>query len=263
MSKPPPVRAILFDLDGTLVQTRESSWSVFERVNREMKLGIDTREDYFALFEQNMFVAFEQRIADKKLRQEATERFLDLLRTDYSPLIVPGMADVVRKLADHFALGIISSNAVEAICRVVRDAGLESCFGHIFGGDIEPDKRNAIRKFLADQSYATRRTNSSAYEEQPQRKLEPNEVVVVTDTIGDVLHSRECGVRVLGVTWGLHSGERLKDAGAAAVINWPQELLSWFAPSMRALQVSDAGNGEASGKEEKQAGNVKEPASKT
>lgn len=237
---PPPVRAILFDLDGTLVQTRESSWVLFERTNREFALGIDTREQYFALFQENMFVALERLVPDRAQRDAAVVHFLDLLRTEYAPPLVPGIADVVRTLSRYLVLGIISTNAVEAIARVVREAGLESCFAHVFGGDIEPDKREAIRKFLRDPSYATLRTGSEAYQEVRPRRLEPEEVVLVTDTVGDVRHGRECGVRVLGVTWGLHDAASLLAAGAERIVHWPQELLSWCMPSIKAVHGEEA-----------------------
>ncbi|MDQ1120907.1 MULTISPECIES: HAD family hydrolase [Pseudoxanthomonas] len=240
MNAPTPVRAVLFDLDGTLVQTRESSWVLFERTNREFALGIDTREEYFAVFKENMFVSLAKLVPDQAKRDAAIAHFLELLRREYAPPLVPGIADVVKTLAQTMVLGIVSTNSTEAIARVVRESGLESYFAHIFGGDIEPDKREAIRKFLADPSYATRRQGHDAYEEKSPRGLAPDEVVLVTDTVGDTLHARECGVRVIGVTWGLHEAGALRDAGAETIAHWPQELLSWLAPSIRAIQAQDA-----------------------
>ena len=40
------LRMILFDLDGTLVQTREASWRVFEKVNRRFDLGVNSAEAF-------------------------------------------------------------------------------------------------------------------------------------------------------------------------------------------------------------------------
>ncbi|HEY0179308.1 MAG TPA: HAD hydrolase-like protein [Dokdonella sp.] len=240
MSEMPPVRAVLFDLDGTLVQTRESSWALFERTNREFALGIDTREQFFALFHENMFVALQRLVADPQRSAAAVEHFLDLLRAEYAPPLVPGIADVVRRLAQFLVLGIISTNSVEVIGRIVENAGLEHCFAHIFGGDIEPDKREGIRKFLRDPSYATLRTGSHAYQESRPRRLEPAELVLVTDTVGDARHGRECGVRVLGVSWGMHDPKALLGAGAEKILRWPQELVSWCAPSIKAVHGKGA-----------------------
>ena len=48
-------RAILFDLDGTLVDTRAASWQLFSETNLAFALGIDSREAFFRAFEGNFF----------------------------------------------------------------------------------------------------------------------------------------------------------------------------------------------------------------
>ena len=42
-----PPLAILFDLDGTLVQTREASWKIFARTNAAFNLGVDLAAKIF------------------------------------------------------------------------------------------------------------------------------------------------------------------------------------------------------------------------
>ena len=220
------LRALLLDLDGTLVQTRESSWLLFEKTNAKFGLGLD-REQYFGLFKTNMFEALPGVCRDPDQAQAAVDHFMGLLRNEYRPPLVPGMLDVVRTLSPRCVLGIVSSNALTAIRRIVDDAGIGNCIAHVFAGDVVPDKRVAIRQFLADPSYATRRSCSDAYEEEHPKSFGSDEVALVTDTVGDVLHARECGVRALGVAWGLHSAADLRAAGAEAVAQWPQEIISW------------------------------------
>lgn len=226
------VRAALFDLDGTLVQTRESSWKVFERTNREFKLGIDTREQYFDLFRDNMFEALPRVLGDKALANKALVHFLGQLRRDYHPPLVPGMVDVVRGLSDAMVVGVVSSNAVSVIARILKDAGIANCVAHIFGGDVVPDKRTAIRQFLTEPSYAILRRGSDAYDETGEVAvaLQPGDVAFITDTVGDVRHARECGIRAIGVSWGLHAPEELLGAGAEAIAQWPQEISAWLMP---------------------------------
>lgn len=229
-----PLRGVLLDLDGTLVQTRETSWLLFERTNERFKLGIDTREQYFDLFTENMFEALPKLCPDPDRAQAAVDHFLDLLRREYKPPLVPGMLDVVRALSPHCALGIVSSNALTAIRRIVDAAGVGNCIAHVFAGDVVPDKRVAIRQFLGDPSYATLRSCSDAYEEKHPVAFEADEVALVTDTVGDVRHAIECGVRVIGVSWGVHSPEALRAAGAEVIAQWPQEIISWARGSLPA-----------------------------
>jgi hypothetical protein len=42
-------------------------------------------------------------------------------------------------------------------------AGVAHCFSHVFGGDVEPDKRAVVRRFLSDHSYLINRDCSPAY----------------------------------------------------------------------------------------------------
>lgn len=221
------LRAILFDLDGTLVQARESTWKLFERTNREFSLGIDTQEEYFDLFRENMFEALPKVCGDEGKAHAAIQHFLELMRHEYAPPFVPGMVDVVRALSNECVLGIVSSNALSAISRILVDAGIDNCIAHVFAGDVIPDKRVAIRQFLSDPSYATLRRGSLMYDEIQPVPLVPDEVAIVTDTVGDVQQARDCGIHAIGVAWGLHEPERLMEAGAEFVARWPLEIVSW------------------------------------
>lgn len=223
-------KAILFDLDGTLVQTRESSWKIFKYVNDEFALGVRSQEEYFGLLEGNLFQAIRS-LAGARANQVA-QRFLALLKTDYHPPFVPGMVDVIRAMAGVCSLAVVSSNAMVTIRRILEDAGLQHCFSHVFGGDVEPDKRACVRRFLADAEYLVNRRCSPAYVERHRPELaREDQIVLVTDTVGDVRHAVECGVRVVGVTWGMHSEAKLKEAGAEFVAIWPQEILSHLFPN--------------------------------
>jgi phosphoglycolate phosphatase len=222
-------RAILFDLDGTLVDTRTASWQLFAETNRAFSLGIDSQEAFFKAFEGNFFESLARLVPDAKRAADAKAHFMELLRTRYNPTVIPGMVDVVHALAPHCTLAVISTNGIEAIRRVLVKAGIATCFSHVFSGDVEPRKAASIRRFLADQRYATQRQCSPAYMDgTEQAQLQAQEVVLVTDTVGDVAEAREVGVRAIGVTWGMHTEQKLLEAGAERVALWPQELVAWL-----------------------------------
>ena len=75
-----PHGAILFDFDGTLVDTRDSSWEVFAETNEQFGLGVDTREAYFDIFHGNFHESFETLSNDKDLVRRAKEHFEANLR---------------------------------------------------------------------------------------------------------------------------------------------------------------------------------------
>jgi phosphoglycolate phosphatase len=223
--------AVLFDFDGTLVQTREASWKIFARVNEFFKLGVATQQEYFRLLEDNLFQGIRRLCRDDAQSQQVVRHFLAELEVHYQPDFVPGIVDVVRTLAANCSLAVVSSNSTATIRRLLTRANVAHCFSHVFGGEVEPDKRAVVRRFLADQSYLIGRDCSPAYREgeQPGR-ASAKDLVLVTDTTGDVKHARECGVRVVGVAWGMHPEKNLSAAGAEFVAVWPQELIAHLLP---------------------------------
>jgi phosphoglycolate phosphatase len=230
-----PIRAVLFDMDGTLVQTREASWELFRETNERFALGIDTRERFFELFQQNFFRALAESCTDRERLASAKAHFLTNLRTRYAPALVPGMADVVRELAERFTLAVLSTNTIETIRRILTNAGLAHCFAHVFAGDVEPDKSASMRRFLADAGYGIGRRCSPEYDEAGIASFVPSdEAVLITDTVGDVAEARAAGVRAIGVAWGMHAERDLRDAGAESVAIWPQELCAWLLADARA-----------------------------
>ncbi len=226
-----PPLAVLFDFDGTLVQTREASWKIFERVNAAFKLGVTSQQDYFRLLEDNLFKGIRRLCRDDAHAQEVALNFLGEIEAHYEPDFVPGMADVVRTLAANCSLAVVSSNSTKTIRRLLTRARIAHCFSHVFGGDVEPDKRAVVRRFLTDNSYLISRDCSPAYREGDRPgQASAEDLVLVTDTTGDVKHARECGVRAVGVAWGMHREKDLLEAGAEFVAVWPQELIARLLP---------------------------------
>ena len=225
------LRALLFDLDGTLVQTRDSSWRIFEETNTEFGLGISDPAEFFGLFDENFFDALEglarQRGVDDPA--EVKRHFQQNLRSDYLPEVVPGIAAIVRKLAASYTLMIVSSNTMESVRRVLENNDLADCFAHVFSGEVAPSKVDAIDHVLQDPTYACGRQCVPYYNESasPHRHT-VTEVMLITDTVGDVEEALKAGIRACGVAWGMHSAARLKAAGAEFVCVWPEELLVYL-----------------------------------
>jgi phosphoglycolate phosphatase len=230
---------VIFDLDGTLVQTRIASWAVFAKISERFGLGITNPQEYYDLFRGNVFASIERLCPDRA--DAVTSAFLDLLRDEYTPPMVPGMIDVVRRLAARSTLAVLSSNATQVLRRVLVANDLAFCFAHVFGGDVVPDKRVAIESFLADAGSAYGRRCAADYDEAGEpRRPEPATTVLVTDTAGDVQEALAAGIRAVGVAWGMHSVAELTTAGAEFVALWPQELSAHLLGDVAALPPNGA-----------------------
>jgi phosphoglycolate phosphatase len=226
----PTPRAIVFDMDGTLVQSRGAAWEVFQDTVQKFNLPVSGPEEFFDLFRENFFKKLREMAGPQ--HEQVNEHFLKALRERYTPELIPGMTDVIHALAGHYSLAVMSSNAMGAIRRTLDHAGVAHCFAHVFSGDVENEKAVSLRRILADPSYNTVRRCAPDYVEGgelPERAT-AEQLVLVTDTIGDVKEGRSCGVRVIGVSWGMHTADDLLAAGAEFVALWPQELIARLLP---------------------------------
>jgi phosphoglycolate phosphatase len=227
----PPPTAVIFDLDGTLVQTREASWNVFRPISSRHGLGIDAPEDFYQLFAENFFASLRAACATPQLADVVTAEFMAALDEHYSPAMVPGLIDVVKAMVPYSKLAVLSSNTTAVVRRVLRSNKLEYCFAHVFGGDVEPDKSTGIARFMSDAATGSGRLCRAYYDEpsagdDADREADPRKVVLITDTVGDVEAAVASGIRAVGVAWGMHTEEQLIAAGAEFVAIWPQELLA-------------------------------------
>jgi phosphoglycolate phosphatase len=229
-------RTVVFDMDGTLVQTRAASWDVFQDTARKFELPIRSAEEFFELFRGNFFEGLKALCPDPALESAVREHFLQGLRDRYAPRFVPGMRDVVKALAARYPLAVMSSNAMTAIRRILEEEGLAACFAHVFSGEVGTSKEAHLRQILDEPSYGNARHCSLSYAEEDSRAEDrapagSEDVVLITDTVGDVREGRSCGVRVIGVAWGMHGCDALRQAGAETVVMWPQELLTLLIPA--------------------------------
>ncbi|SIR76403.1 HAD family hydrolase [Williamsia sterculiae] len=228
-----PPTAVIFDLDGTLVQTREASWQVFAPISRRHGLGIDAAEQFYQLFAENFFASLRAACPNADVADIVTSEFMTALDEYYSPAMVPGLIDVVKAMVPYSTLAVLSSNTTVVVRRVLRANDLHYCFAHVFGGDVEPDKAVGIARFLSDAASGSGRLCRAYYDEPPiadtipdRAKTDPRAVVLITDTVGDVEAAVRSGIRAVGVAWGMHTEEQLLAAGAEFVAIWPQELLA-------------------------------------
>jgi phosphoglycolate phosphatase len=227
MASPPPITAVIFDLDGTLVQTRLASWEVFRAVSDTYRLGIREPEEFFALFDGNFYASLRQLCRDDQQSAEVKQAFIDSLGDNYRPWPVPGIAAVVRRMASVATLAVMSSNATPVIRRILTEHDLAFCISHVFGGDVIESKESAIRQFVSDPTFGPGRRCQGSYDESATPVVhEPGHTVLVTDTVGDVREATAAGIRAVGVTWGMHTAPDLLEAGAEFVALWPQEILS-------------------------------------
>ena len=195
------VRAVLFDVDGTLIRTGGAGVRAFER----------TGQSVFHVADGVRHMRFAGRTDRSLVREffhrhgiEATlanfDRFLDhyvfvldQLLGQLKGQICPGVADFIRDL-QHLTrpplLGLLTGNIRLGAEIKLRHFGLWDCFTTGAFGDDHED-RNELAGIARDRVSQTL-----------GRALRGDEIVVVGDTPRDIECGRAIGARVLAVGTG-------------------------------------------------------------
>lgn len=183
---PPPLRAIVFDLDGVLVET-EVWWDEvraefaaglgkpWTEADREMIMGTNTAE----------WRAIMRRILGLDMPEAEIERLvvggmLERYEKRGAPEI-DGAVDVVRGLAGRYSLAVASSAPPVLIEAALADLGIRALISTVASSDEVPAGKPAPDVFLL----AARRLG-----------VDPAECLVVEDSKNGVLAARAAGMRV-------------------------------------------------------------------
>jgi len=202
--------AVLFDLDGTLLDTPGAIVSVLNNVFAESGRPVPPRERVRATVGRPLAAAFAELL---ELEQEhgevarAVDRFRDLFREDVVPraksLIFPGVPELLVQLrAEGLALAIVTSKIRVSTLELLEPAGLMHHFDAVVCHGMAPQgKPHPDPALLAARELGR----------------EPGACVVVGDAVDDVRMAGAAGMRALGVTYGVATAEQLTSAGAESV----------------------------------------------
>jgi HAD superfamily hydrolase (TIGR01549 family) len=195
MVAPKPIRAVLFDWDGTLLDSFRADANAYEQMFRA--LGISWRTDsltrHYSPDWHNVYRAVGLPAERWPLADQLWRRFYRSER----PLLQPGARDVVQTLAREFRLALVSSGSSLRVRSQIYRFGLERFFGvSIFGDQAPRRKPHPLQLELAIARLG----------------LEPACCVYVGDAPEDVKMARRAGVAVIGVLDHSPVPERLREA---------------------------------------------------
>jgi HAD superfamily hydrolase (TIGR01509 family) len=209
------VRAALFDVDGTLVDSNYlhavTWWEAFLQagydvpmadIHRAIGMGSDLMLDA-------LLPADRDKEGDAQLSSAHTALY-GTYRTRLLPL--PGAAELLRACRRRGLAVVLASSAGEAEFTVLRAAldAEDAIDAATFSGDVESSKPapDLVQAALAKVG------------------MRPEEAVFTGDTVWDVRACRKAAVPCIGLLCGGIARDELTAAGAAQVYADPAELLS-------------------------------------
>lgn len=213
-------RAVIFDVDGTLVDTREAVYIVMNNTLRRFGYRPITREEYDPFFGKGAYGMSEGVLRISTGSTNSLDEFVKVMSDLYleDPLqntqCFSGVPELLGNLHDKSILIGALSNKPDDINRVILeslfDPELFACsMGHREGFPLKPDPSmlNVLLKELG---------------------VEPEMCVLIGDTPIDMETAKNVGAMAVGALWGGYDRLALQLAGADFLADIPNDILALF-----------------------------------
>jgi pyrophosphatase PpaX len=201
------VEGVLFDWDGTLINSYDADTSAYLAMFKEMGItwGLAELEKNYS---PNWYEVYRAARLPRK-RWEDADRTWRAHYAKHRPKLIAGARRVLARLAGAHRLGLVTSGDRDRVVRQLREFRLTTLFAaRVCSGDTPRKKPHPEPLRLALR----------------QMELHPSACVYVGDSPQDVEMARSAGVRAIGVLGPFPTEKRLRAARPEFLIGSLEEL---------------------------------------
>jgi phosphoglycolate phosphatase len=220
MTSDPAIRLVVFDCDGTLVDSQHLIAAAMGRVWRE---ELHEEPPPVSSVRRVIGLSLPEAISNllggvspersRELAQRYREAFAALRGQDLFEPVFEGTREMLEALTSRgVAAAVATGKGRRGLVRVLEHHGLLRYFVSLQTADDAPSKPHPqmVQQAMAEAGHR------------------PRETVVVGDTTFDVEMARAAGTDAVGVTWGYHTPEELRQAGARTILESFDQLPAWL-----------------------------------
>lgn len=219
------LRGVIFDIDGTLVDSNDAHARAWVDAFREAGYDVtfETVRPLIGMGGDKLLPKTIGKKHDSKEGKVLIKRRSEIFRRNYLPGLraLPGSRALVERVRAEGLKPVVATSA--------KDEELEGLLKAASVADLMEEKATASD---AKRSKPDPDIVEAAIE---QADMEPAELVMIGDTPYDVEAATRAGVRVIGFRSGGWGDEDL--AGAAEIYDGPQHLLELYSSSLLGKQV--------------------------
>ncbi len=209
-------KAVIFDLDGTLIDSLEDIAINANKVLRQLNCPTHALERYKHFVGDGARVLIENampRYISKNYLDEALDLFIEFyeqtLHTNTKPY--EGIKALLNQLVSQKIPLAILSNKPDKFTKLYVEKLLPDIPFVVVAGQKE--------------SVGKKPDPTAALEIAKKFQIEPQEIYFVGDTSTDMKTAKNANMIAVGVSWGFRTVKELKKSGADFIIKSPQELV--------------------------------------
>lgn len=208
-------KTILFDLDGTLVDSGEGVLKCAELGLRHFGLPIPSPQEMRTFVGPPLRDSFIRFGCTEEQAQEAIAVYRSRYTTvgKFELFVYPGIETLLHKLtAAGCQLYVATSKPESVSVEILQHLGLAKYFTYIAGADQEKNRstKSEVIAYLLEQAGNL------------------DGALMVGDTAYDVIGARAHGIPCAAISWGYGTVESIEESHPAVLVNTTEELFAYI-----------------------------------
>lgn len=208
-------KAVIFDLDGTLLDTLEDLANACNHALKECRLGIHEVEKYKRFVGDGRYKLIERIIPKEEHNHELFNKVLKLYDDYYLEHMIDetkpyeGICELLDELRNlQIKLAVVSNKPQEFVKEMVNNYfndKMDIAFGQRINYKTKPDPE-------------------TIFEVIKELEVTKEECIYVGDSNVDMETAKNAEVKSIGVAWGFRGRKELEEAGANIVVDTVEQL---------------------------------------
>lgn len=213
-------KAIIFDLDGTLIDSLEDIADAMNNGLVKMGYAPHSVEAYKKMVGNGAMKLCERALENYTDYNEKTETLCSLFSEYYSEhctdksLPYEGIPYLISELKNNHIKLAVASNKPDGFTKsIINQMFPEDSFSIVLGKRQNREAKPAPDIILDILN---------------ELELSKEDVILAGDSDVDIMTAANAGIKSIGCTWGFRTEEELTAAGADFIVNSPEEILEFI-----------------------------------
>lgn len=200
-------KALFFDFDGVILDSFSMYSKKWIELGKKHDAPVPDEESFRELFDGNFYDRLLKRYphlnGDTDIFKESVKLTLKYAR---ELNMFPKMQSVIKNLSKDYELFIITSTYTQAVEDSLNKNNMKELFKEVFGAEKGLSKEDKFNKAIE------------------KYNLNKEDIIFITDTLGDIKEANQLGIKSIGVSWGYQNKKTLEKGKPYKIVSVPEEL---------------------------------------